>query len=61
LFFLLLFDEEETERAMSEKQGYRNACITLHQPWASLLVHGIKRIEGRSWPAPVRGLLSFPL
>ncbi|KAH8933820.1 hypothetical protein BDL97_18G049600 [Sphagnum fallax] len=40
---------------MSEKQEYRNACITLHQPWASLLVHGIKRIEGRSWPAPVRG------
>ncbi|XP_024524676.1 activating signal cointegrator 1 isoform X3 [Selaginella moellendorffii] len=21
----------------------------MHQPWASLLVHGIKRIEGRSW------------
>lgn len=32
---------------------YRNACITLHQPWASLLVHGIKRVEGRSWPAPI--------
>jgi len=23
----------------------------VHQPWASLLVHGIKRIEGRSWSA----------
>lgn len=21
----------------------------VHQPWASLLVHGIKRLEGRSW------------
>ncbi|KAF5948153.1 hypothetical protein HYC85_014110 [Camellia sinensis] len=33
---------------------YRNQCLTMHQPWASLLVHGIKRIEGRSWPAPIR-------
>ncbi|EPS69256.1 hypothetical protein M569_05514, partial [Genlisea aurea] len=37
--------------------NYRNPCLTLHQPWASLLVYGIKRIEGRSWPAPVRGRL----
>ncbi|KAL8140020.1 hypothetical protein V2J09_006041 [Rumex salicifolius] len=35
----------------------RNACLTMHQPWASLLVYGIKRIEGRSWPAPIRGRL----
>ncbi|KAF0917965.1 hypothetical protein E2562_021674 [Oryza meyeriana var. granulata] len=27
----------------------------MHQPWASLLVHGIKRVEGRSWPSPVTG------
>ncbi|KAG6420074.1 hypothetical protein SASPL_116589 [Salvia splendens] len=26
----------------------------MHQPWASLLVYGIKRIEGRSWPSPIR-------
>ncbi|KAM0924505.1 hypothetical protein ACQ4PT_004840 [Festuca glaucescens] len=37
--------------------GYRNPCLTMHQPWASLLVHGIKRVEGRSWPAPVTGRL----
>ncbi|XP_028770669.1 uncharacterized protein LOC114728026 isoform X2 [Neltuma alba] len=37
--------------------NYRNPCLTMHQPWASLLVYGIKRIEGRSWPAPVRGRL----
>lgn len=36
---------------------YRNPCLTMHQPWASLLVHGIKRVEGRSWPAPIRGRL----
>ncbi|CAK9162298.1 unnamed protein product [Ilex paraguariensis] len=32
----------------------RNPCLTMHQPWASLLVQGIKRIEGRSWAAPIR-------
>ncbi|KAG0448854.1 hypothetical protein HPP92_027617 [Vanilla planifolia] len=36
---------------------YRNPCLTMHQPWASLLVYGIKRIEGRSWPSPVTGRL----
>ncbi|WOL09880.1 hypothetical protein Cni_G18633 [Canna indica] len=36
---------------------YTNACLTMHQPWASLLVHGIKRVEGRSWPAPLTGRL----
>ncbi|KAE8720934.1 hypothetical protein F3Y22_tig00017934pilonHSYRG00008 [Hibiscus syriacus] len=40
------------------KEGnYTNPCLTMHQPWASLLVYGIKRIEGRSWPAPIRGRL----
>ena len=24
-------------------------CLSLHQPWASLIVHGFKRAEGRSW------------
>ncbi|KAK6122729.1 hypothetical protein DH2020_043527 [Rehmannia glutinosa] len=38
-----------------ESSNYRNPCLTMHQPWASLLVYGIKRIEGRSWPAPIRG------
>lgn len=37
--------------------NYRNPCLTMHQPWASLLIHGIKRIEGRSWPSPIRGRL----
>ncbi|KAE9619058.1 hypothetical protein Lal_00047593 [Lupinus albus] len=37
--------------------NYRNPCLTMHQPWASLLVYGIKRVEGRSWPAPIRGRL----
>ncbi|XP_050382631.1 uncharacterized protein LOC126799471 [Argentina anserina] len=41
----------------STSGNYRNPCLTMHQPWASLLVYGIKRIEGRSWPAPIRGRL----
>ncbi len=32
-------------------------CISMHQPWASLLVHGIKRVEGRAWPTEHRGTL----
>jgi predicted RNA-binding Zn-ribbon protein involved in translation (DUF1610 family) len=26
--------------------------ITIKQPWASLIVHGIKDIENRTWPCP---------
>lgn len=32
-------------------------CLTMHQPWASLLVYGIKRVEGRGWPTRYRGRL----
>lgn len=34
-------------------------ALTMHQPWASLLVAGIKRIEGRSWGAGATGSQSF--
>lgn len=46
-------------RKMGRNNGgnYTNPCLTMHQPWASLLVYGIKRVEGRSWPAPIRGRL----
>ena len=29
-------------------------AITLHQPWATLIALGLKNVETRSWPAPVR-------
>uniref|UniRef100_A0A8C3TPT1 Activating signal cointegrator 1 n=1 Tax=Catharus ustulatus TaxID=91951 RepID=A0A8C3TPT1_CATUS len=32
-------------------------CLSLHQPWASLLVRGFKRVEGRSWYTSHRGRL----
>lgn len=33
----------------------KDFVLSMHQPWASLLVHGIKRIEGRNWPTSYRG------
>uniref|UniRef100_A0A0X3P852 Activating signal cointegrator 1 n=1 Tax=Schistocephalus solidus TaxID=70667 RepID=A0A0X3P852_SCHSO len=32
-------------------------CLSMHQPWASLLVRGIKRDEGRTWYSAHRGPL----
>ncbi|XP_043245105.1 activating signal cointegrator 1-like isoform X4 [Amphibalanus amphitrite] len=32
-------------------------CLSMHQPWASLLVAGIKIHEGRTWYTPYRGRL----
>lgn len=32
-------------------------CLSMHQPWASLLVKGIKRAEGRTWYTSHRGRL----
>ena len=32
-------------------------CLSLRQPYAALVVAGIKTIECRTWPAPVRGTI----
>uniref|UniRef100_F7BQ10 ASCH domain-containing protein n=2 Tax=Ciona intestinalis TaxID=7719 RepID=F7BQ10_CIOIN len=32
-------------------------CLSMHQPWASLLIKGVKRHEGRSWYSNHRGRL----
>ncbi|KAF6719058.1 Activating signal cointegrator 1 [Oryzias melastigma] len=32
-------------------------CLSMHQPWASLLVRGIKKVEGRTWYTSHRGRL----
>uniref|UniRef100_A0A8C5PNG1 Activating signal cointegrator 1 n=1 Tax=Leptobrachium leishanense TaxID=445787 RepID=A0A8C5PNG1_9ANUR len=32
-------------------------CLSMHQPWASLLVAGVKRVEGRTWYSAHRGRL----
>lgn len=33
-------------------------ALTIRQPWASLIIAGIKTVENRSWPAAHRGLLA---
>lgn len=33
--------------------------LTVHQPWASLIVAGIKDVENRSWPTRYRGKLGI--
>ena len=35
----------------------KGLCLSMHQPWASLLVMGIKTVEGRSWYTAHRGRL----
>ncbi|XP_005994154.1 activating signal cointegrator 1 [Latimeria chalumnae] len=32
-------------------------CLSMHQPWASLLIKGIKKVEGRTWYSSHRGRL----
>lgn len=35
-------------------------CLTMHQPWASLVAYGIKRVEGRVWGAKFRYATHLP-
>ena len=37
---------------MPQHTGPDLPAITLRQPWASLVAHGIKNVETRSWPPP---------
>lgn len=34
-------------------------AITIHQPWASLIAHGYKRFETRSWSTKYRGPIAI--
>lgn len=34
-------------------------ALTITQPWASLVAHGLKRIETRSWPITRRGWIAI--
>ncbi len=43
---------ERSSRRMPQNNGPAMPAITLHQPWASLIAHGIKKVETRSWPPP---------
>ena len=43
-----------TEHMLVDRDGVaRNArALTIHQPWASLVAQGIKRVENRTWSPP---------
>ena len=49
--------EEEEEDDDDDDDDDTPYCLSMHQPWASLLVAGIKRVEGRGWPTRHRGRL----
>eukprot|EP00293_Proteomonas_sulcata_P007664 CAMPEP_0184291004 /NCGR_PEP_ID=MMETSP1049-20130417/3119_1 /TAXON_ID=77928 /ORGANISM="Proteomonas sulcata, Strain CCMP704" /LENGTH=359 /DNA_ID=CAMNT_0026598305 /DNA_START=60 /DNA_END=1139 /DNA_ORIENTATION=- len=42
---------------VDDHSGDRGVCMSMHQPWASLVVHGIKQVEGRDWSTEHRGRL----
>ncbi|XP_059610397.1 activating signal cointegrator 1 [Phlebotomus argentipes] len=44
------------DKAMLELSD-QGLCLSMHQPWASLLVNGIKKHEGRTWYSSHRGRL----
>jgi hypothetical protein len=35
-------------------------CLTLHQPLASLMAYGLKRVEGRVWSSDYTGAIHNP-
>eukprot|EP00300_Choanocystis_sp_HF-7_P033845 c46279_g1_i1.p1 GENE.c46279_g1_i1~~c46279_g1_i1.p1 ORF type:complete len:520 (+),score=103.55 c46279_g1_i1:29-1561(+) len=54
--------EDSADRNVEQEIASGNArdrgmCLSMHQPWASLFVHGIKRVEGRTWSHEFRGRL----
>lgn len=54
--------KQPTKKTRSEAQqkaaeGKGIPCLSLLQPWASLVVSGAKTIETRSWQTPYRGPL----
>lgn len=50
-------EDDESGEEMFNDASDAGMCISMHQPWASLLVHGIKRFEGRGWTSDFRGRL----
>mmetsp|Transcript_5812 Transcript_5812/g.6256 ORF Transcript_5812/g.6256 Transcript_5812/m.6256 type:complete len:664 (+) Transcript_5812:37-2028(+) len=48
------FYDEEIFNLEKDDTG---SCLSMHQPWASLLVLGFKRFEGRQWSTKYRGPL----
>lgn len=49
--------EDNFDKAMYFLEKDDINCLSMWQPWASLVVHGIKRFEGRHWDTDFRGPL----
>lgn len=45
------------EKKIFKEMDDKRNCLSMHQPWASLLIEGFKRFEGRNWSTEVRGPL----
>lgn len=54
----ILNDEKQHDIQIYDlESSYDNYCLSLWQPWAALVVNGIKRFEGRQWSTNYRGPL----
>lgn len=49
--------DKQTEVDNFHFQKEKGMCLSMHQPWASLLVYGFKRFEGRDWNSDYKGKL----
>ena len=47
------WEQQEANMTDDGRSGLR--CLSIKQPWASLIVHGHKDIENRTWRATYRG------
>ena len=50
-------ENQDYDKEFFGEKDDTNMCISMHQPWASLMVHGFKRFEGRAWTTKYRGPL----
>ena len=50
-------DPNMYDREIFELNGESGKCLSMLQPWASLMVEGFKRFEGRFWNTEYRGPL----
>jgi len=49
--------EFEGDKDFFKESDDQGMCLSMHQPWASLVVFGFKRFEGRQWTNKYRGPL----
>ncbi|CAK91611.1 unnamed protein product (macronuclear) [Paramecium tetraurelia] len=58
---LLKVVNQEQQQDMFDEQFFKVedgiGCLSMHQPWAQLVVEGFKRIEGRMWGTNYKGPL----